>query len=90
MKLLDVNSPEEIPEKAASPDQAKEEKKSPAEIGVLYYNQLLFKVERTLKDLPADDRKGRRLLDGRLGDENLIYAGLFIAYNQSKSAFTIS
>ncbi|MCD7790266.1 MAG: IS66 family transposase [Bacteroides thetaiotaomicron] len=60
MKLLDVNSPEEIPEEAASPDQAKEEKKTPAEIGVHYCNQL-FKIERTLKDLPADDRKARRL-----------------------------
>ncbi|MCD8369872.1 MAG: IS66 family transposase [Clostridiales bacterium] len=60
MKLLDVNSPEEIPEEAASPDKAKAEKKTPAEIGVHYCNQL-FKVERTLKDLPADDRKARRL-----------------------------
>ncbi|MCD7823532.1 MAG: IS66 family transposase [Oscillospiraceae bacterium] len=60
MKLLDVNSPEEIPEEAASPDKAKEEKKTPAEIGVHYCNQL-FKVERTLKDLPADERKTKRL-----------------------------
>lgn len=60
MKLLDINSPEEIPEESASPDKAKEEKKTPAEIGVHYCNQL-FRIERELKELSAEERKAERL-----------------------------
>ena len=60
MKLLDINSPEEIPDEAASPDKAAAEKKTPAEIELHYCNRL-FKVERTLKDFSADDRKAKRL-----------------------------
>lgn len=59
-KLLDVNSPEEIPEAAASPEKAKEEQKIPAEIGLNYCNQL-FRIERKLKELPAEERKAKRL-----------------------------
>lgn len=60
MKLLDINSPEEIPEEAADPEKAKEEKRIPAEIGLGYCNQL-FRIERTLKELSAQERKSRRL-----------------------------
>lgn len=60
MKLLDINSPEEIPEEAADPEKAKEEKRIPAEIGLGYCNQL-FRIERTLKELSAQERKSKRL-----------------------------
>ncbi len=59
-KLLDINSPEEIPADAADPEKAKEGKKIPAEIGLCYCNQL-FRIERTLKSLSPEERKARRL-----------------------------
>lgn len=59
-KLLDIHSPEEIPEESADPERAKAAKKSPAEIGLQYCNQL-FRVERTLKELSAEERKAKRL-----------------------------
>ena len=59
-KLLDINSPEEIPEGSADPEKAKAAKKTPAEIGLNYCNQL-FRVERELKGLSAEDRKAKRL-----------------------------
>lgn len=60
LKLLDVGSPEEIPEEAADPEKAKEENRIPAEIGLSYCNKL-FRVERTLKELSAEERKAKRL-----------------------------
>lgn len=60
LKLLDINSPEEIPEHAADPEKAREEKRIPAEIGLCYCNHL-FRTERTLKDLSAEERKVKRL-----------------------------
>ena len=59
-KLLDINSEQEIPPESADPEKAKEEKKIPAEIGLSYCNKL-FRIERTLKDLPAEGRKEKRL-----------------------------
>lgn len=55
-KLLDINSPEVILEEAADPEKVKEEKRIPAEIGLGYCNQL-FRIERTLKELSAQERK---------------------------------
>jgi len=60
LKLLDINSPEEIPADAADPEKAKERKKIPAEIGLCYCNQL-FRIERALKELSPEERKARRL-----------------------------
>lgn len=60
LKLLDVGSPEEIPEEAADPEKAKEENRVPAEIGLSYCNQL-FRMERTFKELSAEERKAKRL-----------------------------
>lgn len=60
MKLLDINSPEEISEEAADPEKAKEAQRLPAEIGLNYCNKL-FRMERALKDLSAEERKTKRL-----------------------------
>jgi len=60
LKLLDINSPEEIPADAADPEKAKEGKKIPAEIGLCYCNQL-FRIERTLKELSLEEHKAKRL-----------------------------
>lgn len=60
VRLLDINSEQEIPPESADPEKAKEEKKIPAEIGLSYCNKL-FRIERTLKDLPAEGRKEKRL-----------------------------
>lgn len=60
IKLLDVSSPEEIPQETADPERAKESGRLPAEIGLCYCNQL-FRIERTLKDLDAEGRKSKRL-----------------------------
>ena len=60
IKLLDINSPEEIPEDAADPEKAKEDKKIPAEIGLCYCNKL-FRIERTLKAMSPEERKNKRL-----------------------------
>ncbi len=60
IKLLDVNSPEEIPQEAADPERAKEQQLLPSEIGLCYCN-LLFRIERNLKDLEPEERKERRL-----------------------------
>lgn len=60
VKLLDINSPEEIQEETADPEKAKKQKKIPAEIGLSYCNQL-FRIERTLKAMDAKERKAKRL-----------------------------
>lgn len=60
VKLLDINSPEEIPEETSDPEKAKKEKRIPAEIGLSYCNQL-FRIERILKGLSAEERKAKRL-----------------------------
>lgn len=60
IKLLDINSPEEIPAETADPQKAKKQQQPSAEIGLCYCNQL-FRIERTLKDMDAQDRKARRL-----------------------------
>lgn len=60
MKLLDINSEEEIPEDAADPEKAIEKDKIPAEIGLCYCNQL-FHTERKLKEMPAEEKKAERL-----------------------------
>ncbi len=60
IKLLDINSPEEIPEDAADPEKAKEGKRIPAEIGLCYCNKL-FRIERTLKAMSPEERKNKRL-----------------------------
>ena len=60
LKLLDINSAQEIPEDAADPEKAREKQKIPAEIGLCYCNQL-FRTERLLKDLSAEERKAKRV-----------------------------
>ena len=60
LKLLDINSAQEIPEDAADPEKAREKQKIPAEIGLCYCNQL-FRTERLLKDLSAEERKEKRV-----------------------------
>ena len=60
VKLLDINSPEEIPEETADPEKAKVGNRTPAEVGLCYCNQL-FRIERTLKTLSAEERKEKRL-----------------------------
>lgn len=60
MKLLDIHSPEEIPEETADPERAKDSSRPPAEIGLSYCNKL-FRIERTLKDLSAQERKEKRV-----------------------------
>lgn len=60
VKLLDINSPEEIQEETADPEKAKKQKKIPAEIGLSYCNQI-FRIERTLKAMDAKERKAKRL-----------------------------
>jgi transposase len=59
MKLLDIQSAEAIPEPII-PEAEDLPKLIPAEVGLAYCNKLFF-IERQLKDLPADDRKERRL-----------------------------
>lgn len=60
IKLLDINSEEEIPEEAADPERAIEKNKIPAEIGLSYCNRL-FRTERRLKEMDAEERKEERL-----------------------------
>lgn len=59
IKLLDINSPEEISLQDADPERAKADEMLPAEIGLHYCNRL-FRIERTLKDLSAEKRKEKR------------------------------
>ena len=54
LKLLDVNSDEAI-EDTGLPDEEKLEQLLPAEIGLLYCNKLFY-LERTLKELEAEER----------------------------------
>ena len=58
LKLLDIHSEEELPE--PEKDIADRKDLLPAEKGVLFCNRLFF-LERQYKDLPADERKERRL-----------------------------
>ncbi len=58
LKLLDVNSDEAI-EDTGLPDEEKLEQLLPAEIGLLYCNKLFY-LERTLKELEAEERKQQR------------------------------
>lgn len=51
---------EEIPEEAADPERAIEKNKIPAEIGLSYCNRL-FRTERRLKEMDAEERKEERL-----------------------------
>ena len=60
MKLLDVDSPEKIPEDEADPERARNTQKLPAEIGLAYCNKLFY-IERTLKGLDPEERKAKRL-----------------------------
>ncbi|MBA4701664.1 MAG: transposase [Ruminococcus sp.] len=58
LKLLDINSETRINDPVI-PDEAEQEKIIPAEIGLCYCNKLFY-IERTLKGLPADERKAKR------------------------------
>ena len=60
LKLLDVNSDEAI-EDTGLPDEEKLEQLLPAEIGLLYCNKLFY-LERTLKELEAEERKQQRTI----------------------------
>ena len=60
LKLLDVNSDEAI-EDTGIPDEEKLEQLLPAEIGLLYCNKLFY-LERTLKELEAEERKQQRTI----------------------------
>lgn len=59
LKLLDIQSEEVIPEPVI-PEEEDLPKRIPAEVGLAYCNKLFF-IERELKDLPADERKSKRL-----------------------------
>ncbi len=58
LKLLDINSEQEIP----NPDSSFSEKQKllPAEQGVFFCNRLFYQ-ERLCRDLPAEERKQKRL-----------------------------
>jgi transposase len=58
IKLLDINSETRIDDPVI-PDENEQEKLIPAEIGLSYCNKLFY-IERDLKNLPADERKGKR------------------------------
>lgn len=58
-KLLDIWSAETIQEPVI-PEEAELPKMIPAEVGLSYCNKLFF-IERELKELPADERKEKRL-----------------------------
>ena len=58
LKLLDINSEQEIPEPKEG--TASDETLLPAEKGVAFCNRLFF-LERLYKDLPAEERKQKRL-----------------------------
>ena len=58
LKLLDINS-EEWLDNPNIPTSAAQEKMIPAEIGLSYCNKLFF-IEKTIKDLSADERKEKR------------------------------
>lgn len=57
LKLLDINSEEEIPEPKEG--TATDDTLLPAEKGVVFCNRLFF-LERLYKDLPAEERKKKR------------------------------
>lgn len=57
LKLLDINSEEEIPEPKEG--TAADDTLLPAEKGVVFCNRLFF-LERFYKDLPAEERKKKR------------------------------
>ena len=59
LKLLDINSEEAI-KNIELPTQEEIETMIPAEVGLIYCNQLFF-IEKGLKDMPADERKSKRL-----------------------------
>lgn len=58
LKLLDINSEEWIKDPDIE-EQPEPEKMIPAEIGLSYCNKLFY-IEKTLKDLPAEERKVKR------------------------------
>ena len=58
LKLLDINSEEWIDDPVI-PDQAELEHMIPAEIGLSYCNKLFY-IEKTIKELTADERKEKR------------------------------
>lgn len=57
LKLLDINSSESIPEQ---PDNIETSEMLPAEKGMAFCNKLFF-LERLYKELPAQERKEKRL-----------------------------
>ena len=58
-KLLDINSEEAIPRlELPTPEEIK--KMIPAEVGLIYCNQLFF-IEKGLKGMPPETRKAKRL-----------------------------
>lgn len=59
LKLLDINSEEAIP-RLELPTPEEMEKMIPAEVGLIYCNQLFF-IEKGLKGMPAEARKAKRL-----------------------------
>ena len=58
LKLLDINSPEALKEPEIPTENL--DQYIPAEIGVAYCNKLFY-LEREFKDLPAEERKTKRL-----------------------------
>ena len=58
-KLLDIQSAGATQEPVI-PEEAELPKMIPAEVGLAYCNKLFF-IERELKNLPADERKEKRL-----------------------------
>lgn len=59
LKLLDIRSEEAIPEPVL-PDEEKIKNMIPAEVGVIYCNMLFF-LEKGLKELSPENRKEKRL-----------------------------
>jgi len=58
LKLLDINS-EEWLDDPDIPELSRLEQMIPAEVGLSYCNKLFY-IEKTLKELPADERKAKR------------------------------
>ena len=58
LKLLDINS-EEWLDDPDIPELSGLEQMIPAEVGLSYCNKLFY-IEKTLKELPADERKAKR------------------------------
>ena len=82
IKLLDINSEQDIPEPAAR--TASDNTLLPAEKGVIFCNRLFFQ-ERLIKGLPAEERKQRRLeTEAGIWDEFWFWLDTFVPTGGSK------